>query len=274
MKVKIAAAQMIITPESLQENYLHIKDLFEKSAKEQCDFLVLPEECWVGLGYTENTKNEVADFVKDRVSQLCKKYQIYCIAGTVIEEVKESSGEHHIHNISYVFDIKGKILGYYAKRHPVPATEKDRKPGETHKVFDTEFGKIGVQICRDILYPETTKVMADMGAKIIFSPAFWSKFSTAYPSSLKYHHIDELQMIKYLVPARALENEVIFVFCNAAGTYKIPERSDTLLGYTQICEPFIGPLEVLRHNHDQLLIKTVDTKMVDEMRLGWKSRGH
>ncbi|MGI8419277.1 MAG: carbon-nitrogen hydrolase family protein [Candidatus Levyibacteriota bacterium] len=215
MKVKIAAAQIAITPFDLSANLEKIKAAFMHASKKRCNFLCLPEECWAGVEYQEKRTNEVADFMKNHTARLTKQYGIYCIAGTVIEEIKERDTKH-LHNVSYIFNPTGTIIGRYAKRHLVPSTEKERIPGESHQIIDTEFGRIGVQICRDILYPEATQITANLGAKIIFSPAFWGKFSTTYPTSLSFHHIDELQMIKYLVPARALENEVFFVFCNAA----------------------------------------------------------
>lgn len=272
MIVKIAAAQMTIVPSDLKKNYENIEGICKQAAQYGCNFLCLPEDCWVGPGYIEKYENEVADFVKDKVAHLTKKYHLYCIAGTVIEREEDHP---HVHSYSYLFGPQGNIIGRYAKRHLVPNVEKSTISGSVHRVFDTEFGKVGIQICRDILYPEATKVMADMGAKIIFSPSFWSKFSTLYPSTTHdFHVIDELQMIKYLVPARALENEVIMVFTNAAGCYEINNRRDTLLGYTQICQPFTGPIEILRNNKEQLLIHTIDTSVVDLCRKGWKIRGH
>lgn len=105
-----------------------------------------------------------------------------------------------------------------------------------------------------------------MGARIIFSPAFWSKFSTDFSSVIdKYHTNDELQAIKYLVPARSIENEVIFVFANAAEQFHVDARKDTLLGYTQICQPFAGPIELYAHNKEKLMIQTIETEIVDEM---------
>ena len=264
---------MEIIPHDLHANYQKILSAFKVAAKRKCNFLVLPEECWVGPGFDNKKNKEVAKFVKEKCSTLCKKYSIYCVAGS-LRETDAKTGK--IHNTSYLFDSRGNVVGSYSKMHLVPPKEEDViTPGLTHKVFDTEFGKVGIQICRDILYPEVTHTLANIGAKIIFSPAFWSEFSSEYKSSIKdYHANDELQMIKYLAPARALENEVIFVFVNAAGHFVTPERQDTLLGYSQTCEPFIGLSQILRNNKEQLHIFTVNTDSVDEMRSGWQIRGH
>jgi predicted amidohydrolase len=271
MKVKIAIAQLSITPGELKTNCEKIAKYFARAAKHKCDFICLPEECWVGPGYDEDSPNEVAKFVKTEVAQLCKKYRIYCVAGTVMEVDAKSA---LLHNVCYLFDKNGRVVGSYAKRHPVPGSESS-SPGNKHTVLETEFGLVGIQICRDILYPEVTSTMANMGAKIIFSPAFWSKYSTAYASSLKkYHHNDELVAIKYLVPARSFENEVFFVFTNAAKHFKTTKREDYLLGYSQICSPFVGPMKVIKHNREKLLISEIELDEVQEMRSSWRIRKH
>jgi len=53
MNIKIAAVQMEITPWDLQANYEKIKQYFALAEKNKCNFICFPEECWVGLGYTQ-----------------------------------------------------------------------------------------------------------------------------------------------------------------------------------------------------------------------------
>ena len=38
------------------------------------------------------------------------------------------------------------------------------------QVFDTDCGKIAIQICYDIEFPELARIASDKGAKIIFTP--------------------------------------------------------------------------------------------------------
>ena len=39
--------------------------------------------------------------------------------------------------------------------------------GDQVRVFDTDCGKIAIQICYDIEFPELARIAADKGAKII-----------------------------------------------------------------------------------------------------------
>ncbi|MGN0558777.1 MAG: N-carbamoylputrescine amidase [Acutalibacteraceae bacterium] len=69
----------------------------------------------------------------------------------------------------------GKILGIYRKTHIPDDHYYQEKfyfiPGDTgFKVFDTQFGKIGVGICWDQWFPETARCLTLNGAELIFYP--------------------------------------------------------------------------------------------------------
>ena len=67
----------------------------------------------------------------------------------------------------------GKILGKYRKSHipdgPGYLEKYYFNPGDTgFKVWDTNFGKIGIGICWDQWFPEAARIMALKGAEISF----------------------------------------------------------------------------------------------------------
>lgn len=74
-----------------------------------------------------------------------------------------------------VADADGKVLGVYRKTHIPDGPGYTEKfyftPGDTgFKVWDTQFGRIGIAICWDQWYPETARSMALMGAEILCFP--------------------------------------------------------------------------------------------------------
>jgi len=77
-------------------------------------------------------------------------------------------------NSAVVIDRRGAILGIYDKLHPVTTSpdytvmEGGNTPGSAAPVFDLDFGRIGVQICFDALFPESWAALAEQDARIIF----------------------------------------------------------------------------------------------------------
>jgi predicted amidohydrolase len=83
-------------------------------------------------------------------------------------------------NSAVVIDRSGEIAGIYDKLHPVTSSpdytvmESGNTPGSTAPVFDLDFGRVGVQICFDALFPEGWGALAEQGARIIFWPSAYN----------------------------------------------------------------------------------------------------
>jgi hypothetical protein len=76
-------------------------------------------------------------------------------------------------NTAVLLDRAGKVAGAYDKLHP---TEKELQGGitpgrDTAKVFATDFGKLGIQICFDIDWPDGWQALKDQGAELVVWPA-------------------------------------------------------------------------------------------------------
>ncbi|MDP8011437.1 MAG: carbon-nitrogen hydrolase family protein [Thermoplasmata archaeon] len=80
------------------------------------------------------------------------------------------------------------------------------KPGEETLTVPTSHGTIGVEICYDIFFPFITEDLALKGSKYIIN-------ISASP-------VTSRAMFEMLIPARAVENTVFFIYNNWAGTQK------------------------------------------------------
>ena len=78
-----------------------------------------------------------------------------------------------IFNAAVFLDRKGKILGEYQKTYPtVGEMEYGVVPGPmTPPIFETDFGKVGAQICFDIEWDTGWRQLRDAGAEIVFWPS-------------------------------------------------------------------------------------------------------
>lgn len=135
-------------------------------------------------------------------------------------------------NAAVVADADGTILGRYRKvslPSVFPSPEKSStgtyeklyfKPGNLgFPVFDTEYGKIGIQICYDRKFPEGSRILALNGAEIIFIPSCTT--TSTYGDQGR-----QLALWDISSRARAYENGVFVVFANKAGQ----ETAETAFG--------------------------------------------
>ena len=82
-------------------------------------------------------------------------------------------------NRAFLIDASGQIRARYDKLHlfdvDLPTGESWREsasyvPGQGTVVADTPVGPLGLSICYDIWFPETTRTVTAMGAEVILHP--------------------------------------------------------------------------------------------------------
>ena len=266
-KIKICAVQCKISSD-FNKSASKSEHFFRKANKSSCNIICFPEIFLTGpLGKAEYNQ-KIPIQAKKIFSNLSKKYSIFSVMGSIIEKIG-----NNFYNISYLFDDNGSIVGSYKKNHLVQKSEAEYlKAGSDVQVFKTKIGKIGIQICRDLLYPEITRKLMLRGAEIVFCPSFWSSKSSSYDFvySNKYFKDRAPKEVDSLVSARAIESEAVFVYANAAGNFKSKKSDDVLLGRTQIALPFYGTTNILNNNKEGILIKEIDLGIVRDAKRVYK----
>jgi len=163
--VKIATTymQQQDTPE---ENLQEMIKVIEKAGAANADVILLSE-----LVYESYCKDPakisqpIPGTLTDKIGEYAKKYNSY-----VIFSMNESD-DGAIYNTAVIIGRDGKVCGKYRKIHlPLSEAEMGVTPGDTHRVFDLDFGRIGIIICYDQYFPENSRTLALMGAEIIFNP--------------------------------------------------------------------------------------------------------
>lgn len=76
-----------------------------------------------------------------------------------------------IRNLTAVFDSSGDVVGTQAKVVLHPNDADLAQPGNTWDVIQTEFGRLGVIIGGDVMYPEVGRLLAYQGADMLVSQA-------------------------------------------------------------------------------------------------------
>lgn len=256
MKVKICAAQMEVRFLDVEANLKKASSMVAEASREGCDFICFPEIFLIGMVGEKISEyaQEIPGEQTAKFSSLAKENGIHIVMGSIVE--KEGS---NFYNTSVLIDDSGEILGKYRKINLWNGEKLHRKPGDRTFVFDTKYGKIGIEICWDLAFPEVSREMALNGAKIIFCPTLWSReFEDKY--TLKFDA--ESNFTDALVPARAMENEVVFVYVNGYGKNEFAGSPVTPLANSQIAVPFYGRVASLI-GKEGLLIHEVDLDLLD-----------
>lgn len=216
-QLTIASAQF--DPHILDKDYnlKKIEELTDKATKEaNCDLILFPEAAITGYGFKHIEEARKVAIVKmgpeiQMLSRLASKQEVSIVVGSVERE------EDHIYNTVYFIEPDGTIFSYRKSHLPYLGVDRFVEPGDcAAAVFETRFGKIGLIVCYELRFPETARIAALSGARLILQPTNLPKGGESHPD--------------FLTRARACENRVHFVSCNRCGT----ERGFDFIGRSQI----------------------------------------
>jgi len=187
--------------------------------------------------------------------QLARRYAIDIVPGSIIE-----GDENGLYNTAYYIDSAGTIKGRYRKVNLWLPERSYITAGQEIAVFDTAYGRVGLIICWDLMFPETFRAMLKERVEIVLCPSFWC-FEDA-GEGMKYEAQAEVKLVNALCVARAFENNVVVVYANAAGSQSYDGAEEHLIGRSQITVPFKGALKLLDHNREEMFIQEVDTAIL------------
>ena len=105
-----------------------------------------------------------AAYVEEKISVLAKKYGMYIIACYF----KPIDGK--VYNVAAIFNRAGAICGFYKKTHLPPNELWQVRAGDDVPVFDLDFGRIGIEICYDMMFPALSEALSLAGVEIVFHP--------------------------------------------------------------------------------------------------------
>ena len=181
MKIKAAILQTKVFAEK-EKNIRQLEDILASGKTEDADLVTLPEmfACPYETGNFPLYAEPEGGPSWQCLSALAKKYGVYLSAGSMPESESGDLSQLRVYNTAYVFDREGRQIGKHRKAHLFDINvsggqcfkESDTlSPGNKIGCFETEFGKIGLCVCYDFRFPETARLMAQDGAKVILVPA-------------------------------------------------------------------------------------------------------
>lgn len=224
-KIRICAAQYRMRRIASWDEFEQQVDFFVSTAEQyDCHLLLFPELFTAQLfatlpprtpskesiiWLTEQTPRYLALF-----KGLAERSGLMIVAGS--HPVASSTG---LHNTAHLFTPAGNVYTQ-DKLHMTPneRNEYGLVPGEGVRVFETGFGRLAIQVCYDIEFPELARLVTLAGAELILVP-----FST-----------DERKAylrVRYCAQARAVENVVYVVLSGNVGN--LPQVDNFLINYAE-----------------------------------------
>jgi len=265
-KLHIAIVQFSIAHLQPKINISRIEQFISQAKKQDAQVIIFPEDCMTSSIFGDLYHLERDDIFLHQFQNLAKKYQIDIVTGSWMKETPNGA----FSSSSYI-DSSGEVLGTYHKNHLYLSERKFLSPGTEVSVFDTSYGKAGIIICWDIMFPEIFDRMKELGVQIVYCPSYWYKEIAG--EGLKYNAECEEQHLDAMCLARAVENNIVLVYANAAGVMTFPNGStDTLVGHSQICLPIAGTLSKLDHNREEMIIQQIDLSFLDLANKEYKLR--
>jgi predicted amidohydrolase len=213
----------------------------EEAAAAGAQLLVLPE-CAIP-GYMFDSAAEALPFAEE-------------IPGASTETLERESQRLGLHVVCGLLERDGDslrnaavlvgpdgLVGTYRKSHlPFLGVDRFVVPGDELPVYETPLGRIGVEICYDLRFPEVTRTLALEGADIVAHP-------TNFPMAAKIQ-------TELITVARAAENRIYLLTANRVGK----ERWGEFCGWSQIVDPYGRRLAEAGETEETLLVADVEVE--------------
>jgi predicted amidohydrolase len=239
--MRVAVAQMDPILAEKERNLDACVARLEEAAAAGAELLVLPE-CAIpgymfesleeGLSYAE----EVPGPTTEALERACERLDVYVVCGLL-----QRDGDL-LRNAAVLVGPQG-LIGTYWKTHlPFLGVDRFVTSGDELTVYDTPLGRIGVEICYDLRFPEVTRTLALKGADIVAHP-------TNFPVAARIQ-------TELITVARAAENRIYLLTANRVGK----ERGGEFCGWSQIVDPFGTRLAEAGETGEALLVAEVDVE--------------
>jgi N-carbamoylputrescine amidase len=237
--LRIAAVAVDTQPGQLSANLKKIASWVGKAASAGARIVLFPElsltgfvpnhptqnhDAWLreALRFCRNTAERLDGSAVGHLSKLAGDHDVLICAGML-----EDAG-NLLHNTQILVGGSG-LLGYWRKMH-VPMYEMPfYNGGGPPDVVDTPLGRIGVNICFDALFPESTRLLALENAEIVLFP-----FAADPPPATSQAWADWAGIA---LRSRCVENGVYGVACNYVGEVTCASVSQCFPGGAMAIDP-------------------------------------
>lgn len=247
--MKIAGVQMDVSLMDKEYNLNRMTEKMQETAAEGADLTVFPE-CAL-TGYCFESLEEALPYAEsipgpstERLEQVCKELNHSVVLGMLEQE------EQAVYNVAVLITPDG-VLASYRKIHlPFLGVDRFVTPGNRELTIHQHLQtKIGLNICYDSAFPESSRVMALWGVDLVLLPTNWPDGADC--------------VAEHVINARAMENGIYYCAINRVGK----ERGFQFIGKSRICEPSGKTLALSKGTEEAILYATIDPAVARNKRV-------
>ena len=243
-KISVALAQVTQRKftDNLTEYAQEIENVLGPSSGIQ--MVVHPELHLFGSDMSADALQDIAQSLDSKfvgeLGEIAKRFGIWLIPGSIVEPAPNNG----VYNTALVFNPAGELVLFYRKIFPWRPSEPFTM-GSEFSVFELPgLGRVGLNICYDIWFPEVTRQLTWMGAELIVNLV-----RTTTP--------DRKQEL-ILVQASSIVNQVYILSVNAAGPIA--------MGGSLVVDPDGDVVEQILDDSNSIIYTIIDFDRVAQIR--------
>ncbi|MDZ4860651.1 MAG: carbon-nitrogen hydrolase family protein [Candidatus Hydrogenedentes bacterium] len=159
----------------VERNFAVFLDQLESASSQDATVFITPE-CWLD-GYAA----AAPDSTPEKLHAIAQQQDTSAYLRRVAKEAKArgmiicfgytSLEDGRLYNTAGLWNAEGTQIGRYHKTH-LQAHDLQYAPGDGFPVWDSTVGKVGIMICADRRWPETTRALRLGGARLILNPTY------------------------------------------------------------------------------------------------------
>lgn len=225
MDVRVAVAQMDCVLGDVPANLARIETLATRAARDEGAQLVILPECATTGYFVGDRARDLATTadgpVVRRLAALADELGIHLAVGLI-----EADGPDLYDCLALLAPAEG-LRAMYRKVHLFAGERAMFQAGDRACLVDTPFGRLGLTVCYDLLFPEYVRALALAGARIIVNGTNW--ITDPWQVGMGWSG----DAVRALARTRALENGVHVAMAARVGQ----EGAFTSIGHSTIASP-------------------------------------
>ncbi len=217
--MKIAGVQCDIKLGDLEHNLQRMIEFHKEARRQGAEITVFPECALSGYCFDSRAdgfahSQTIPGPATDRFQQVCRE-----VGGAVVFGMLERDGDRLFNALAFV--SADGVIGSYRKIHlPYLGIDMFTDFGDRpFTVHEYQGVRIGLNICYDGGFPESSRCLSLLGADLILLPTNWPPGGEC--------------AAQHTINVRALENVVYYLAVNRVGV----ERGVTFIGQSSFCDP-------------------------------------